>query len=137
MVEMFSPNDMLLDQTMLCEASRLLEACPQGREFVEYLQEIPHSRDSKYVLGQYGLGIGSGHGWPPSNAERLFNLSILLDGLALHDHLYVLQAELPPDAASLRLRQLLIEKDIVREMETAPYLPMIIEEFNQFFNQLL
>jgi hypothetical protein len=34
---MFSPNDILLDQTMLYEASRLLEDCPQGGEFIDYL----------------------------------------------------------------------------------------------------
>ncbi len=73
--------------------------------------------------------------WPPSNAERLFNLSMLLDGIALHDHLYTLKAELPPDATGLQLRQLLIEKDIVREMETAPYLPKIKREFSNFFGK--
>lgn len=34
---MFSPNDILLDQTMLYEASRLLEDCPQGGAFIDYL----------------------------------------------------------------------------------------------------
>lgn len=37
MKDMFSPNDLLLDQTMLCEASRLLEGCPHGKAFVDYL----------------------------------------------------------------------------------------------------
>ncbi len=96
---MFLPNDMLLDQTMLCEASRLLEGCPQGFPYVEYLARQQKGRNR--LVEQYEHEIGQ---WFPSNAERLFNLSMLLDGLALHDHLYVLKAELPLDATHLRLR---------------------------------
>src|SRR2546422_1899120 len=103
MSNLFLPNDMLLDQTMLCEASRLLEGSPQGAAFADYLSNLNQS--STIIDRSYYMGVER---WPPSNAERLFNLSMLLDGIALHDHLYTLKAELPPDVTILRLRQLLL-----------------------------
>lgn len=103
MTNIFSPNDMLLDQTMLCEASRLLKGAPARGSF---------------------------------NTERLFNLSMLLDALALHEHIYVLKAELPPDANSLQLREHLLKKGIVSQMDTAPYLSEIRREFNVFLSNL-
>lgn len=135
MSNVFTFNDLLLDQTMLCEASRLLQNCPEGESFGSYFsrfakgQEIQRSR-------LYHLYEHERHSWSPSNTERLFNLSLLLDGLALHNQLYVLKAELPLDAESLQLRKLLLEKGIVKEIETAPYLPDIRHDFDVYFSQL-
>ncbi|MCI0615658.1 hypothetical protein L0244_21940 [bacterium] len=86
------------------------------------------------VSQHYQMGI---HWWSPNNTERLVNLSILLDGLALHDQLYVLKAELPPDTEVLNLRKLLLNKGILQELDTTPYLPKIKNEFDTFHSSLV
>jgi hypothetical protein len=75
-------GDVLVDQTMICEASRLLENDP---DLNKYTRKMPW--------------------WPPTHTERLVHLSTLLDALALHEHLYVLKAELPDYADKLSLRR--------------------------------
>lgn len=135
MSNVFTPNDLLLDQTMLCEASRLLQNCPEGEPFVNYF--IRFAKDQEILSSRlYGLYECERRSWLPSNSERLFNLSLLLDGLALHNQLYVLKAELPPDAEALQLRTLLLEKGILKEIETVPYLPKIRHDFDVYFSQL-
>jgi hypothetical protein len=114
----FAPNDILVDQTMICEASHILNPpAHTGRS----------SEQSVYVLGAFDKEA--------PNVERLLHLSMLLDALALHEHLYVLKAELPADWQSLRLRRTLIDQGIVRELDAIPYLNQISQDFSGFFTK--
>ncbi len=98
---------LLIDQTMLCEAARLLQAPEQALD-----------RDD--------------HWWPPSIPERLFHLSTFLDALVLYDQLYVLPAELPPDAAQLALRNRLIDAGVVSPLDTHPIADAVSKELQEF-----
>ncbi|MFI6213843.1 hypothetical protein ACIBCD_17785 [Nocardia brasiliensis] len=80
---------MLIDQTTLCEAARLLD-------------------DVSDVARADG----------PDTAERLFHLSTLLDAILLYDEVHVLDAQIPYDARRSRLRQVLLEHGIVRQVDT-------------------
>jgi hypothetical protein len=112
----FDANDVLVDQTMVCEASRLLVK-------------------EKTSIRPYRLGAVLDK--EPSTVERLLHLSMLLDALALHEHLFVLSAESPEDAVELELRGLLIEKGIIKEFQTAPYADKICTDLSSFFNSLV
>jgi hypothetical protein len=70
--------------------------------------------------------------WPPSNAERLFHLATLLDAITLYDAVYVLKAELPPDAPLLRLREFLTTSGIVVPIDTKAIAEPISAEFREF-----
>ena len=115
----FDANDVLIDQTMICEASRLLLKN-------ENLQ-------NEYLPNPYAGGLEQ----EPTEVERLLHLSMLLDALALHEHLYVLKAELPRDASKLELRNLLIDKGIIRELETISYAEKISQDFRSFLDSLI
>jgi hypothetical protein len=115
----FDANDVLIDQTMVCEASRLLLKTRQLSQ-----SEIPHAY----------LGFLDGE---PSDVERLLHLSMLLDALALHEHLYVLNAELPADATKLELRKLLLDKGIIKELDTVSYVEKVCRDFQTFLDSLL
>lgn len=116
--EIFAPNDILIDQTLICEASRILDRSTH--------------RAGSSGQGMYTLGV---YDKVPSNVERLLHLSMLLDALALHEHLYVLKAELPLDWQSLQLRQLLIEQRVVRELDAIPHFNQISQDFSNFFTK--
>jgi hypothetical protein len=84
-------GSLLVDQTLVCEASRLL----RGRS-------PDHS------------GVGR-------NAERLFQLSLLFDAILLYDRLYVLTSDMPRDVAELELRAALVDAGILDVLDTAGY----------------
>jgi hypothetical protein len=111
----FDANDVLVDQTMVCEASRFI--------------------DRKDLRDSYLVGLAGEPG--PSNTERLLHFSMLLDALALHEHLFVLDAELPSDAKDLEFRNLLLSKGIIRELRTAPYAEKVVNDFQTFLNSLV
>jgi len=119
MTNPFDANDVLIDQTMVCEASRLLLKTKQLSR-----SEIPHA-----YLGLFDR--------EPSDVERLLHLSMLLDALALHEHLYVLNAELPADATTLELRKLLFDKGIIKELKTDSYGEQVCQDFQTFLDSLL
>ena len=114
----FDANDVLIDQTMICEASRLLLKS----------KNLPKADLSDAYLGTMED--------EPSDVERLLHLSMLLDALALHEHLYVLKAELPVDATKLDMRNLLIDKGIIKELETVSYAEEICQDFRSFLDSL-
>ncbi len=124
----------LIDQTMLCEASRLIEGVPIGEEFYNYLvsynkQASPH----RGFINDYRMGMDW---WPPTNSERLFHLSTLLDSIALYENICVLKAELPPDADTLKLRNNLIDSGIVQTIDTSMVAEPISEEFRDFLSSV-
>jgi len=104
----------LIDQTLLCEAARLLRGDEQPGD-----GDMPPD----FAMGR--------DWWPTTNAERLCHLATLLDSLLLYDVLYVLPAELPPDAENLPLRQMLIKTKVVRMLDVTPLAPQIEEDFTQ------
>ncbi|GEB57106.1 hypothetical protein [Streptomyces gardneri] len=103
------PSRVLIDQTMLCEAARLL-------------------------LGADAPGIRMGHplARTPDTAERLVHLATLLDALLLYDELYVLDAQLPHDADTLPLRQVLLDRRILRPVDTRALSANIADELTGF-----
>jgi hypothetical protein len=117
----FGPNDVLVDQTMICEASRLLEGYPEGDDYIHWLFE----RDL-LEPGHYSFILGSR--LRPSNIERLVNLSMLLDAMALHECLYVLQGETPPDEQHLQLPKYLVGAGIVKQLDPAKYMGDVSDE---------
>jgi hypothetical protein len=92
----------LVDQTMVSEASRLLH----GR--------VPDGERS-------GL-----------NAERLMQLSLLLDAILLYDRLYVLPGELPADVGDLELRAALLGTGVLQVLDASECRQSIAEELGRF-----
>ena len=82
-------NSALISSTMLCEVSRLLEA--------------------DHVPGEHGLGYYT--------ALRVSDLLSLIEAVSLHETLYTLPAQLDSDASNLRLRNELITRGIVKELD--------------------
>jgi hypothetical protein len=97
----------LLDQTLVCEAARLLQ--PGNGQL----------RADRYD--------------PWRNAERLTQLSLLLDAIMLYDRAHTLRAELPPDADGLALRRALIAAGIVTEVDTSECNEAVATELWRFF----
>ena len=132
---MQSQHTVLIDQTMLCEASRLIEGVPAGAEFYEYLgrfekqPQLSFRQMPRTLYPHYAFGMEN---WPPSNAERLFHLATLLDAITLYDDVRVLKAELPPDANSLPLREFLLECGIVQHIDASSTARTISDEFREF-----
>lgn len=112
----FDVNDVLVDQTMVCEAARLL------------------ARHKTVPYPYFAADVSDGE---PADVERLLNLSTLLDGLALHEHLFVLDAERHADAEELELKNLLAGKGILRELETASYAEKIASDLRPFLASLV
>ena len=105
-------SSVLIDQTMLCEAARLMrDARPWRPDYEE-------------------------RRWPPSISEQLFHLSTILDALLLYDQLYVLPAELPEDAPKLSLRNRLIDSGIIANLDTAPIADDVGEELRVFLSEV-
>ena len=94
-------GNVLVDQTLVCEASRLL-ASRSGQD-----------RDG---------------------AERLIQLSLLLDAVLVYERLYVLASELPADAATLELRTALIDGGVLRVLDTSQYEQSIAAELGTFLH---
>ncbi|MFF1916457.1 hypothetical protein ACFVYE_33785 [Streptomyces sp. NPDC058239] len=109
----------LIDQTMVCEASRLLEGVPAG-----YRGHIPPE----------GLYIEEGPHifWQPTTEERLIHLSTLLDAILLYDRVYVLDSGKPADEASLTLRRVLFERGILNPLDTRTLALSVSDELTQF-----
>jgi hypothetical protein len=99
-------GDLLVDQTLVCEAARLL-------------------RDST-----------TDDHYSKLNAERLAQLSLLLDALLLYEQLYVLPSERPRDAGQLELREALLNMGILKELDTADSAATIAEEIARFLAQV-
>jgi hypothetical protein len=97
----------LLDQTLVCEAARLLEA-----------RQRPG-----------GMRAGTG-------AERLVQLSLLLDAVLLYDRVLVVRAGLPSDAGRLSLRRALLAAGVLQEVDAARYAPAIAEEIGVYLTSL-
>lgn len=132
-------NAVLIDQTMLCEASRLLERVPIGEEYVAYIRKLDPCGLASYLdefSGAFPHYQEGSHRWPPTNEERLFHLSTLLDAVALYDELYVLESELPPDASSLELRNHLTKAGIVKTIDPSPFSSKISSEFMEFLTSV-
>jgi len=110
-VAALKPSRVLIDQTMLCEAARLLEGTNTP---------WPDRRISPL-------------GWEtPNPAERLVHLATLLDALLLYDELYVLDAQLPHDADALPLRQVLLDRRILRHVDTRTLSTDVADELTGF-----
>jgi hypothetical protein len=92
----------LVDQTMVSEASWLLH----GR--------MPDGRHR-------GL-----------NAERLMQLSLLLDAVVLYDRLYVLPGQLPVDVGDLELRAALVQAGVLQVLDTSQCQQNVAEELGGF-----
>jgi hypothetical protein len=99
----------LIDQTTLCEAARLLEGTGTPRNWIP---GVPWS--------------------PPGTAERLIHLSTLLDAVLLYDELHVLDAQLPRDADALTLRQVLLDRGILRHVDTRALSTDVAHELTGF-----
>ncbi|NNN30881.1 hypothetical protein HLK59_10975 [Streptomyces sp. S3(2020)] len=112
----------LVDQTMIADAARLLQNVPRGGGFVAYLADngLDPLLTSQFVIRQRRA--------PVTNAERLADLSALCDALLLYDKLYVLRSETPPDAAGLELRTALIDLGVVEEIDVSAHGPAIAGE---------
>ncbi|CAM5300130.1 hypothetical protein STANM337S_00443 [Streptomyces tanashiensis] len=65
-------------------------------------------------------------------AERLVHLATLLDALLLYDELYVLDAQLPHDADTLPLRQVLLDRRILRPVGTRALSASVADELTGF-----
>lgn len=105
------PSRVLIDQTMLCEAARLLLGADAPE--MEMGMRLPLART-------------------PDTAERLVHLATLLDALLLYDELYVLDAQLPHDADTLPLRQVLLDRRILRPVDTHALSANIADELTGF-----
>ncbi|WP_146075366.1 hypothetical protein [Streptomyces sp. Ru71] len=116
----------IVDQTAVCESSRLLDHAPVGREFGFYLGRGLYSG----IGLQYRTAIQSW--WLPSNEERLIELSALLDAILLYENLFVLASENPPDGDRLTLRSALLDRGILRVLDTRPYSHPISSELESF-----
>ncbi|MFE7439324.1 hemerythrin domain-containing protein [Streptomyces chartreusis] len=114
----------LVDETLICEASRLLENAPTGTAFSRSLGRDGYAQPMADVY------------WPVSVPERLMHLSSLLDTVLLYDHLYVLSCQLPPDASRLGLRQALLDLGVVRILETTEIADPVSDELGRFFTQV-
>lgn len=123
-------NAVLTDQTIICEASRLLQNTPVGDDFGRYLAASGHL--SRHTRNSYQMGQ---RWWPPTIAERVIHLSLLLQALLLYENVYVLGAELPPDADHLRFRKVLLDQDILRTIDPARHSAPIVAELGQFLGQ--
>ncbi len=99
----------LLDQTTICEASRLLVGAPTGQAWLSNLIAIAGGSTS------VDLQIASAD-FQVTNAERLVNLALLLDAVVLYEHVLVVRGELPADAANLPLRRALMDQGVVEEL---------------------
>ncbi|MDG9704795.1 hypothetical protein [Streptomyces sp. DH37] len=106
------PSRVLIDQTTLCEAARLLDGTATP------LPPPP-------PLGRLG-------GRPPGTAERLVHLSTLLDALLLYDEIHVLDAHLPADAEGLALRRVLLDRRVLRHVDTRPLAEGVSQELTGF-----
>ncbi|MFE9993456.1 hypothetical protein [Streptomyces avermitilis] len=113
-------SSVLIDQTMVCEASRLLERVPLG-----YRGHFPP--EDRY------LDVGNHEMWSTTTAERLIHLSMLLDAILLYDQVYVLDSGKPPDEASLTLRRVLLERGILNTVDTRTLALPVSAELTQFF----
>lgn len=119
----------LLDQTMLCEASRLVQGVPVGEQYLEYLRRLtPHLRADQLTMGL--------NRWPSTNSERLVHLSTLIDAVVLYDRVFVLQAELPPDAPSLSLRRRLIAEGVVSQLDVSDLAEQVKNEITKYLGGL-
>ncbi|MCX4538246.1 hypothetical protein [Streptomyces sp. NBC_01669] len=114
----------LIDQTMVCEASRLLEGVPSGYR--------------GHVLPE-GMFVDEGHHifWGPTTAERLIHLSTLLDAILLYDRVYVLDSGKPADEASLTLRRVLFERGILTALDTRTLAMPVSAELTQFLADIV
>ena len=99
----------LLDQTTLCEASRLLVGAPTERAWISHLLATAGNGTS------VDLQIASAD-FQITNAERLVNLALLLDAVILYEHVLVIHGEIPTDAAHLPLRRTLVDQGVVEEL---------------------
>ncbi|MCX5360749.1 hypothetical protein OG864_18765 [Streptomyces sp. NBC_00124] len=101
-------SSVLIDQTTLCEAARLLEGV-----------STPMARRTMGAV-------------TPGTAERLAHLSTLLDALLLYDEVRVLDAQLPSDAEQLTLRRVLLDRRILRYVDTRALSVEVSEELTHF-----
>ena len=76
-------STVLIDQSMVCEAARLIERAPVGDEYLDYLGQFERHRD---IGPHYRMHI---KWWPPTYSERLFHLVTLLDAVALYESFLV------------------------------------------------
>ncbi len=98
----------LVDQSLLGEAARLLE----------------HE-----AVSDTDIWPAPAPGMP---AERLVQLSLLLDAVLLYDRIHVLRGDLPDDADQLGLRRALIGEGILGELDTSPYEEAVAVELQRF-----
>ncbi|MFI6864356.1 hypothetical protein ACIBKZ_31440 [Streptomyces sp. NPDC050421] len=112
---------MLIDQTMVCEASRLLEGVPAGYR--------GHISDEDW---RWHYDEGHHINWLPSVEERLLHLSTLLDAILLYDQVYVLDSGKPADEASLTLRRVLFERGILTPLDTRTLALPVSNELTKF-----
>lgn len=96
------PSRVLIDQTMLFEASRLLD------------------------------GNAHAASWRVGPAEQLVHLSTLLDTVLLYDEVLVLDASLPDDADELTLRRVLLDRGILHSADTRPLATRVGNELTSF-----
>jgi hypothetical protein len=89
-------GSVLVDQTLVCEAARLLQ------------------------------------GSNTRNAERLTQLSLLLDAILLYDRIYVLPSDLPEDASELGLRHALVDTEILADLDTRACEAAVTSELTAF-----
>lgn len=85
------PNSALISNTMLCEASRLLD-----------------SHDDRLIWE-----------WDQKAAYRVADLLSLIEATSLHETLYTLPARLDSETENLRLRNELISRGIVKVLDTS------------------
>src|ERR1041385_4819236 len=86
-----TPNSALISNTMLCEASRLIDS---------------HNDQLTWE-------------WDSASAYRVADLLSLIEAVSLHGTLYTLPARVDSEADSLRLRNELISRGIVKVLDTS------------------
>jgi hypothetical protein len=94
------PGSVLTDQTLVCEAARLLDPGPASRL--------------------------------SADAERLAQLSLLLDAVLLYDRVYTVAADLPRDVDDLTLRRELTSQGVLAELDTSAKHDAIAKELGRF-----
>jgi hypothetical protein len=123
-----APSGVLVDQTMLADAARLLQNVPEGQAFVGYLV------DAGFDPILAGPLADNQRRTAVTRIDRLADLSAVCDALLLYDKLYVLRSETFPDADRLVLRSALADLGILEELDVGAHGPAIADELVGFLS---
>ena len=89
---------MLVTQTLIGEASRLLDGLPVRGKYAEYFRQNYGLSHSEYYSADWWFA--------PSNLGRLLNLASHTDNMILNERVLTLKGHFPPDLDNVTLSHL-------------------------------